>query len=544
MCIVDSHTSVGRKAKFVGGVRLSLGYKAVVAAQTRQVNQVLRFLKGKGGMSGRLKSDKDETEGSTERGKETVMANVNASFDKWKKSSVKKPVAPNDTGKATKAERPEDAETTDGNANDKNSRDVTKVDIAENGPQSASSTSTEEMTATDSVPDPSQNSWQDLKEKESETSSSSTAPTRSNRLAEQRLFEAVMASIKQLEIAARYAATEFECSEEGEKEPADKLDDQQGVVSCGNDDFEKKEDPLAINDHQDGGEKKEFEEQESNEISTQSIENGADGGKTDIQKAKESDPIVDGFNKTDELTGDESGSKHSLDTSENSRSKNVQEENILKENETQLRNDDPAEILLNNIKENEGVTDFLGENENPTADLSENSRTEPDQKLYEQNDNEHCTADVKDTTKEESSTKEDSSLNTTDPKTHESVKILKGKPSNSSEQQIQEIKPDNLESENRKPQKATRKASSGPSDLKRSPSFTLKDIGKRLSFRRNSKMDGSGESRSETGLETNANKMMLDAQGLEITQWKLVVERPKQWHYCWHILRSEMVILH
>lgn len=544
MCIVDSHTSVGRKAKFVGGVRLSLGYKAVVAAQTRQVNQVLRFLKGKGGMSGRLKSDKDETEGTTERGKETVMANVNASFDKWKKSSGKKPVAPNDTGKATKAERPEDAETTDGNANDKNSRDVTKVDIAENGPQSASSTSTEEMTATDSVPDPCQNSGQDLKEKESETSSSSTAPTRSNRLAEQRLFEAVMASIKQLEIAARYAATEFECSEEGEKEPADKLDDQQEVVSCGNhgnDDFEKKEDPSAINDHQDGGEKEEFEEQESNEISTQSIENGADGGKTDIQKAKESDPIVDGFNKTDELTGNESGSKHSLDTSENSRSKNVQEENILKENETQLRNDDPAEILLNGIKENEGVTNHLGENENPTADLSENSRTEPDQKLYEQNGNEHCT-DVKDTTKEESSTKEDSSLNTTDPKTHESVKILKGKPSNSSEQQIQEIKPDILESENRKPQKATRKTS----DLKRSPSFTLKDIGKRLSFRRNSKMDGSGEreSRSETGLETNANKMMLDAQGLEITQWKLVVERPKQWHYCWHILRSEMAILH
>ncbi|XP_068716310.1 uro-adherence factor A-like isoform X1 [Montipora foliosa] len=88
------------------------------------------------------------------------------------------------------------------------------------------------------------------------------------------------------------------------------------------------------------------------------------------------------------------------------------------------------------------------------------------------------------------------------------------------------------------------KAGSDLSGVKRSPSFALKDLGKKLNLRRRSRSNEDVAKGSEKSLETGANKIMLDAQGLEITQWNLMVERPKQWHYCWHILRSEMTLLH
>ena len=480
VCIADGHFSSGKKEKLFGGVRLSLGYKAVVAAQTKQVNQVLRFLKGKEAMSG----------------------DVNSSFGKWKRASGRKPVA-DDTGQATEEERNEGTETIDtpGNANKVDEKSVvtdmangkdeseeTKQEIDENGPQSASSASTEVM-ATDPVPDPSQD----------EAKANNTR----NRLAEQRLFEAVMASIKHLELAARQTVTQSESSEEQDKGLEEKL-----------------------------------EKQESPEISTQSINNGADEGNNDSQEADTSDPTPNAVETADESTRNESWRRNSLDTTKNSKSKNVQEKNILNEDQTQ-RCSDQAEDLLNVIK------NHIADRENLPTNEPENSRTEPDQISNGHKGNEDQCTDERSATKEESFPKK--GLNPTDTKTDNSVEIPKEEPKHYSKHPTQEIKTENPESENSLPQKSTilkKSSAGGPNDMKRSSSFTLKDIGKRLSFRRSSKSEVSGDSRLETGLQTNADKMMLDAQGLEITQWTLVVSRPKEWHYCWHILRSEMTILH
>lgn len=40
------------------------------------------------------------------------------------------------------------------------------------------------------------------------------------------------------------------------------------------------------------------------------------------------------------------------------------------------------------------------------------------------------------------------------------------------------------------------------------------------------------------------DEMTLDAIGLEVKQWENVVNKPKQWHYSWHILRKDMIPVH
>ena len=108
----------------------------------------------------------------------------------------------------------------------------------------------------------------------------------------------------------------------------------------------------------------------------------------------------------------------------------------------------------------------------------------------------------------------------------------------------EEVKLKNVESENNTEQAENKKASGELHEVKRSPSASLRDLSKKLNFKRRSKLNEEETKATDKNLETGANKIMLDAQGLEITQWNLMVERPKQWHYCWHILRSEMTLLH
>ncbi|XP_032242603.2 uncharacterized protein LOC116620833 isoform X2 [Nematostella vectensis] len=54
---------------------------------------------------------------------------------------------------------------------------------------------------------------------------------------------------------------------------------------------------------------------------------------------------------------------------------------------------------------------------------------------------------------------------------------------------------------------------------------------------------------SEDGAEDEAERelvkrMILDAVGLEINQWENVVNKPRRWHYCWQILRKDMIPVH
>lgn len=537
ICIADSHTSVGKKAKFVGGVRLSLGYKAVVAAQTEKVNQVLRLLKGKGGMSGGRKNDKEETDGTRERkvsfsNKETVIANVNTSFAKWKRASgnhVPKDKTDSDNKAEIDADRTAGAPANNNTGDVKitvhesNASDVTRAEIVDNEQQSASSTSTEDMTAAwDSAPDPTANS-----EQESGTSPDKTGSDKlgsdSKRSAEELLFHSVLTSIKQLEIAARYSVT----LQSNEDEEFDKLFSEN----------DKEYDMRAINSsngrHNEDARKE--EKQESDKISAHIIDNDAEQEEN-------------GFKKTETLTND----KFVLFDNNNVNENNKRE--IHSQNEADLGNNDLKEIeiqrncnltderfLLNDIKGTEAISYAELESENPT-DPSENSRTEHDQNSVKETGNETRTI-IEEAITEEKPTKEEILPRLTATETRELVKTREEKPRSISALPHQEIKVDSLESEHIKAHGAATKTYTGSNEMKRSPSFTFKDLGKKLNFRRRSKSD-SEETGSETGLETNANKVMLDAQGLEITQWTLVVDRPKQWHYCWHILRPEMTILH
>lgn len=52
------------------------------------------------------------------------------------------------------------------------------------------------------------------------------------------------------------------------------------------------------------------------------------------------------------------------------------------------------------------------------------------------------------------------------------------------------------------------------------------------------------KSQLEQILGSGLDEMTLDAVGLEVKQWENVVSKPKQWHYCWHILRKDMIPVH
>ena len=524
ICIADSHTSVGKKAKLLGGVRLSLGYKAVVAQQTKQVSQVLRFLKGKGGVSGGRKVDNGETVGTRERkvsfsDKDTVIANVNSSFTKWKRVGGK-PLAADNTDKGEKEENDAvnaDAETNNNTGeeqitvkepvtSDENSNEVTKTSVAENEQQSASSTSTEDMAVVwDPLPDPTTNSEPESGSSPN-TSGAENVDREKERSAEERLFQSVLTSIKQLEIAVHSSVT-LKPSEEKELElcsDLDKQDELRGINSC-----------LMVSKGSRNEElwKEESEKQESNDISTQIIDSEAKQEKSGF---KEIEPPQEGDLSDDiKKANDEDLEKN---------------ENGVKEIKIQGNGDLINErFLLNNIKEANAISKTELKNEKP-----------PDSK--EQNGDEFCTK-VKEAIMKEKPTKEGSSLSSAGvTKTLGSEKTLEGKYNGNSAPPNQDMEVVASQgNEHTKTQRALKKTSTGSSES--SPSFTFKDLAKKLNTGRRS-TSNSEESGSETGLETNANKVMLDAEGLEITQWTLVVDRPKQWHYCWHILRPEMTILH
>ena len=532
ICIADSNTSVGKKAKLLGGVRLSLGYKAVVAQQTKQVSQVLRFLKGKGGVGGGRKIDNGETVGTRERkvsfnDKDTVIANVNSNFTKWKRASGKS----RETDNTDKEKKEKDAGNSDAEVNnttveenDETSNDVTKTGVAENEQLSASSTSTEDMAAAwEPLPDPTSNS--ELESSSSpDASGAETVDREKIRTAEERLFHSVLTSIKQLEIEARSSVT-LEPSEEKELEVCnenDKQDELRGLESC----------LMTIKGslNKDLG-KEEFEEEESHEVSSQIIYSEAEqekNGFREIETLQEGD-LSDDIKKAKEI---KEGDKENLPQfAVQSHDEDDLEKSGLMEIEMQGNGGLFDErFLLNNTKEANVISNTRPQNENPS-----------DSK--EQNCDEVCT-NVEEAIIKEKSRKEDSSLSSATSKTSGAEKALEEKYNGNSETSNQEIEVvASQENEHTKTQRELKKTLTGSSEMKRSPSFTFKDFAKKLSSGQRS-LSNSEENKSETGLETNANKVMLDAEGLEITQWTLVVDRPKQWHYCWHILRPEMTVLH
>ena len=542
ICIADSHTSVGKKAKLLGGVRLSLGYKAVVAQQTKQVSQVLRFLKGKGGVGEGRKIDNEEIVETRERkvsfsDKDTVIANVNSSFSRWKRASGK-PLKADNTDKGEKEEI--DADNADAEANnntgeeqitvnepatnDENSNNVTKTGVSENEQQSASSTSTEDMAAAwDPLPDPTTNS-----EPESASSRDASPAEKvdreKERSAEERLFYSVLTSIKQLEIAARSSVT-LEPSEEKELQlcyEGDKQDELRGTDSCFmvtkgslNEDLMKED----------------FEKQESQEILTEIINSEGEQEKSGLKKNEipQEGDLSNDDKKADEINEGEKGDFPQR--AEQSHDEDDLKMNGSKKIEIQGNGDLVNErYMLNDTREAYMISKTELESENP-ADSKE------------QNGNEFSTK-VKEAVIKEKSTKEDSSMSSVVTETLGAEKTLEGKYSSNSELRNQETEVVvSQRNEHTKTQRALKRTSSGSDEMKRIPSFTLKDFAKKISPGRRSR-SGSEETGSETGLETSANKVMLDAEGLEITQWTLVVDRPKQWHYCWHILRPEMTILH
>jgi len=274
--------------------------------------------------------------------------------------------------------------------------------------------------------------------------------------------------------------------------------------------------------------KEEFEKRESQEMSTQIIGSEAEqekSGLKEIETLQEGD-LSDDIKEAHEINESDKGN--------------------LPQAAVHCHDEDDLDGLKNNI-EIQGQGDLIKErfllNDINEANVISEIELENPADSKEQNGDEYCTK-IKKTTMKEKCTKEDSLLSSVATKTPEAEKILDGKHNGNSTPRNQETEVvESQRNEHTKTQPALTKTAPGSNEMKRSPSFTFKDLAKKLSSGRRSRSD-SEESGSETGLETNANKVMLDAEGLEITQWTLVVDRPKQWHYCWHILRPEMTILH
>ena len=418
ICIAYSRTSVGKKAKFIGGLRLSLGYEAVVSAQTKQVNQVLRFLKIKEAAAGEKKDLQRKVSFSD---KETVIERVNSSSLKWKKAAWTR-VATEGSVDMNRNEEEGEKEETAADREDIKIVNDNKNDAKKESQRVSYSSSAEEIpTVWYSAPDL-------VESQEKVLGTSVTRPERNSTdtscfhtgicntthygeseerrkldLANQRLLQSLMSSIKELEFV-----------------------------------------PRPGNEEQSTG-----------------------------QQVNDS--------KQDEITTDV-------------------EENA---------------IVLNVIQKENNITKAESEDLNCTKS-SEHSRHENDH-VSNKEDNEEVG-----TPTEASNEK----IGTTETKKTGKV----------------EIDAEALESENTPLEKESLKAFTVSKEIKRSSSFNLKDFGKKLGLRQRIK---SGEDNGlNANFETKADRVMLDAQGLEITQWKLMVERPKEWQYCWHILRSEMTILH
>lgn len=533
ICIADSNTSIGKKAKFIGGVRLSLGYKAVVSAQTKQVNQVLRFLKSKGGVSGALTHGKDEKgEGRDEqrkvssRDKDPVIGNVNMGTLKWK-----------ETIRGTKGKQDEQVDEEAATANKTTSNgtkeggtlptvaDGAKTNEIENEPQETSSSSSTEgpTEALPSSPDSNLNldlelevsretHGNDLETFDSENAqaqisspdtiqmtnetleasweSVSTVKGSNNDSSVQQLFQSVLSSIKQLEFVSLLSTEGDEAEESDWLSSNGKADDGNQLKPSDDDnDFEETEGVLL----NPGG----CQQENDNDDCTKSSQRLSSRIPKNVSEKEEKDMEIE-----------------TLTTSE------------------------PAAITkVDDIRKAEKEDVKL-------PILSEHSRGENVQRSDPQNGSEAFSKS--ESSSPEKTTRKDLPLNHVLNKRLEQKETLQGNNAFESEPASQhgEINVDRLRSESTATSTEAREASTDTNEMKRSPSFTLRDLGKKLNLRRRSRSGDEAEKASETNLETGANKMLLDAQGLEITQWRLMVERPRQWHYCWHILRSEMNILH
>lgn len=418
ICIAESRTSVGKKAKFIGGLRLSLGYKAVVSAQTKQVNQVLRFLKSKGGAAGEKKDLQRKVSFSD---KDTVIGSVNSGSLKWKKAALTH-VATEGSVDMNRNEEEGEKEETAADREDIKIVNDNKNDTKKESQRVSYSSSAEEIpTVWYSAPDLIENQKKVLGTSVSRPERNSTDTSclhtgiyntthdgeseerRMLDLANRRLLQSLMSSIKELEFVPRPGSEE--------QSPGQRVNDS----------------------------------------------------------------------KQDEIKRD------------------------IEENA----------IVLNVIRKENNIAKAESEDLNCTKS-SEHSRHKNDRGSNKEDNEEVCT--LTKALNEEIGTTE----------TKKTGKI--------------EIDAEALESENIPLEKDTVKTFTASKEIKRSSSFNLKDFGKKLGLRQRIK---SGEDNGlNPNFETKADKVMLDAQGLEITQWKLMVERPKEWHYCWHILRSEMTILH
>lgn len=500
------------------------------------MSQVLRLLKGKGGVSGAMTRGKDKTgEGRDAQRKvsfsenDTVIATGNSSNLKWKQASThRKPnedgdkkVATSDTREnkiTTNGDKTGGKQFTENNRNDagEGTDDGTRTNITSNEPQSTSSMSV--TTDGDLVPDHSVKLERDLgtslkrcydlqktaapEDAETQISSSETVQNteRSSEfscdsgsteeesckedLVPQRLFE------------PHLGAEDNEVSEPGYLSGQGSEDEQSKLNSFSKDnDFKEVENALSIaKDCRQG-----FDINDCTESGERSLSGISQNG-----AAKEANGM-----KTEQMTNGEITNK---------------------------------EIDLNDSRKTNDIKKAEKEDGNLPS-LSEHSRPENEQRTQQQNGGESVIKTESSGT--EKTITEDHPLNTTAKEKLQPNESLDGKKfKNASASQNQERNKDGSESKSIAVHAKARKSSTDSNEMKRSASFTLRDLGKKLNLRRrNSSSEGEAKG-SETSLETGANKMMLDAEGLEITQWNLMVERPKQWHYCWHILRSEMTLLH
>ena len=543
ICIADRNTSVGKKAKFIGGVRLSLGYKAVVSAQTKQVSQVLRLLKGKGGLSGAMTRGKDETREGREAqrkvsfsDKDTVVAKGNSSGMKckqtnWAKmaneSMHRKPNETRDDEEATSDTHENNTSTNGDNTGGKQftvdkrkdakeyTDDGIRMNITSNESQSTSSTS---ITAAGD-PDPSVEIERDLGTSLKRCDDGLETDVQENAETQVSSCETVQNTASISEFSYDSGSTEEESCKE------DLVQQRFFEPHLGAEDNEVNE-PGCISSQ--------GKEDEQSKVNS-------------FNKDNNSEEIEDVLSITND-NQQECGINNCTESGENSPSgipKNGAEKEVNGMKTELLSNGDLTnkEIDLNDSRKTNNDTKETEKGDENLPNLSEDSRPENDQRIQQQNGSESV---IK--TESSNPTKtvtEDHPLNTAASEKLEPNESLDGKKfKNASASQYQETNTDGLESKGITTHAKVRNSSTDSNEMKRSPSFTLRDLGKKLNLRRrNSSSEGEGKG-PETSLETGANKIMLDAEGLEVTQWNLMVERPKQWHYCWHILRSEMTLLH
>ena len=90
-----------------------------------------------------------------------------------------------------------------------------------------------------------------------------------------------------------------------------------------------------------------------------------------------------------------------------------------------------------------------------------------------------------------------------------------------------------------------KKSGSESSNLNRRNSARLsKSFSRTLSIRKSLRESREEREKKKETLRKELNEIMLDASGLEIKQWEMVIEKPKQWIFCWQLLRDLKPIHH